>query len=114
MLKKKTPLLVCDVFVLDLDPSNKNKRAKNGMPLYMFLARVLLGRAYVCQTAKQYIRAPCSCNEDKCNDTTHRASAYHSVVGTHKIPSQRLKFREFIVYEKCNSYPEFLIEYVRQ
>jgi len=103
------------MFVLDLNLSDKNRRAGNGTPLYMFLARVLLGRAYVCRAAKQYQRAPCSCSEDRCKDTTHRASAFHSVIGTHKSPSdQPLKFREFVVYDKCNSYPEFLIEYVRQ
>jgi len=107
-------ILGVNVFMLDLDVSNKDRRARNGTSLYIFLARVVLGRVYVCQSAKQYKRAPCSCNDDKCKDTSHRASAYHSVLGTHKDPSTRLKFREFVVYEKSNSFPEFLIEYVRQ
>ena len=94
---------------------NKNQRARNGTPLNMILARVLLGRAYVCQAAKSYKRAPCSCNEDNCKDARHKGSAYHSVIGTHKNPTdQPLKFREFVVYEKCSSYPEFLIEYERR
>jgi len=81
----------------------------------MWLARVLLGRAFVCQDAKPYKRAPCSCNIDDCKEAAHKPSAYHSVVGTHKTSSsQRLKFREFIVYEKFCSYPEFLIKYERQ
>ena len=102
-----------DAFVLDLDLANKDRRTRNGTQLNMILARVLLGRVFVCQAAKQYKRAPCSCNEDRCTDTSHRASAYHSVLGTHKEPSTRLKFREFVVYDKCHSYPEFLIEYTR-
>jgi len=102
-------------FVLDLDAKDKTRRARQGTQLYMLLARVLLGRAYVCQNATKYKRAPCSCYRDDCKNATHKDTAFHSVIGTHKAPStQRLKFREFIVYEKCCSYPEFLIEYERQ
>ncbi|XP_033742687.1 protein mono-ADP-ribosyltransferase PARP14-like [Pecten maximus] len=75
-------------------------------PKKMFLARMCLGEAYVSKTANKYRRPPCKeCFQDNC---AHK-KFYDSVVGDGKWI-----FREFVVYDPRQSYPEFLITYVRK
>lgn len=84
-----------------------NQDTKELKRRYMFVARVLLGEPYLCQTNNVELRrAPCNSG---CGD---RCTAGHpmcdSVVGT------KHSFREFIVYNPEQSYPEFLVEYELQ
>jgi O-acetyl-ADP-ribose deacetylase (regulator of RNase III) len=90
------------------------QRTAIGQPLYMFVCRVTLGNPYVARKPKAFRRPPCThvgCNSDTC--TTHH-DMYDSVLGTHKRDGTPLLFREFIVYHPDQSYPEYLVEYVRQ
>ena len=87
----------------------------------MFVVRVLLGNAFICDQPQQWRRPPCispGCLKDDCVDASH-GGIYDSVIGTHRVdPSTgqqvALFFREFVVYEKAQCYPEYLVEYERQ
>ncbi|KAL3880945.1 hypothetical protein ACJMK2_033147 [Sinanodonta woodiana] len=72
----------------------------------MFLVRACLGEVYIesCSTAHQ--RPPCrQCKQDKC---TNHSNLYDSVVG-----EGSWNFREFVLYERMQVYPEYLITYRR-
>jgi hypothetical protein len=76
-----------------------------------------LGHAYVCTKPVMLVKPPCTfpgCNSDKCTDAGHRGEFFDSVIGTHRSNGERLIFREFIVYDSSQCYPEFLIEYERK
>jgi hypothetical protein len=109
----------------------KDARVGLHKPLYMFIFRVLLGSAHVCQKPRQFKRPPCTDNAC-CSDTCSQHTLYDSVIGTHNyqdgnvlrhhmmvgkisqtMATRRLLFREFVIYEQPKCYPEFLIEYER-
>ena len=74
----------------------------------MLLVRACLGEMYVESNPRQYKRAPCkTCEQDKCTCT--ESEFYDSVVA-----DGDWNFREFILYEKTQSYPEYLITYERR
>ena len=78
----------------------------------MLIARVLLGDVYVCETARHFRRPPCKgvgCNLDDCS--THEL--FDSVMGVGKSSGKRLLFREFIVYDRQQCYPDYIIKYKR-
>ena len=66
---------------------------------FMFLCRVTLGSPFHTQQSHNNLRRPPERSDKKC--------LWDSLVG--KIPAMR--YREFIVYDKFQCYPEFLIEY---
>ncbi|XP_053399094.1 protein mono-ADP-ribosyltransferase PARP14-like isoform X2 [Mercenaria mercenaria] len=73
----------------------------------MFLIRMCLGKMYVEKSAKTFARAPCMhCCMDKCSCKDN--SFFDSVVG-----DGGWNFREFVVYDRTQVYPEYLITYVR-
>ncbi|XP_052278979.1 uncharacterized protein LOC127877306 isoform X2 [Dreissena polymorpha] len=75
----------------------------------MFLMRMLLGQCFVCddQNPTKYKRAPCcTCFSDVCKQHLQR---FDSVIGD----NQKL-FREFVVYDNGQCYPEYLITYERR
>ncbi|WAQ97953.1 TNKS-like protein [Mya arenaria] len=75
----------------------------------MFLMRVALGNCYLCTdlNPQKYRRPPCTkCKRDDCK--THDSN-YDSVVGDNKK-----LFREFVVYDGVQCYPEYLITYERR
>ncbi|KAK3099966.1 hypothetical protein FSP39_012670 [Pinctada imbricata] len=83
-------------------PDNRTRKG-----LKMFLLRMCLGDVLVCCNAQQFRRGPCKfCVKDRCNckNTQH----YDSVMGDRKWI-----FREFVVYDKRQVYPEYLISYDR-
>jgi hypothetical protein len=76
----------------------------------MFLMRLLLGRIFVTEQDKKYKQPPCSqCFRDDCIDARHER--FDSVVGV-KQQTGGL-FREFVVYDRDQCYPEYLITYTR-
>ena len=80
----------------------------------MFVNRVLLGHPFVSQKPSQFRKPPCTeitCGKDDCK-AGHVSS--DSVIGTHKDGGVELIFREFIVYQLQQCYPEFLVEYERK
>jgi len=94
----------------------KDKRTDGSNALYMFVVRVVLGHVFICRKPSQFQSPPCTgqnCHRDDCSDPSHQP-LFHSVVGTHKGESQRLIFREFVVYDLSQAYPEFVVEYERQ
>ncbi|ESN94890.1 hypothetical protein HELRODRAFT_193757 [Helobdella robusta] len=93
--------------------NNKDARKPIGAKMYMILSRVLLGSAYVCTSPYGFKKPPC--NQPQCGnmDGCSLHQFHDSVIGTHKDPKNKLVFKEYIVYDKNYSYPEFLIEYVR-
>lgn len=85
------------------DPVSKRSRGEKKM----FLIRMCLGQVYVTRTPKPYARAPCKrCYEDKCSCNDN--SFFDSVVG-----DGGWNFREFVVYDRTQVYPEYLITYQR-
>ena len=97
---------------------------------YMFVVRVLLGQPYVARKPHKYQRPPCTA---QCDDTCTHSDFYDSVIGTHKDmaksggyvmvgghpasagPGTRpLLFREFVIFDKSQCYPEFLVTYERR
>jgi hypothetical protein len=94
----------------------KTSRVGTHQSLYMYVTRVLLGHAYICTTPKEFKRPPCTasgCNSDLCKNTGHLGSVHDSVIGVARNDGTRLLFREFIIYEPAQSYPEFRVEYER-
>eukprot|EP00105_Crassostrea_gigas_P028096 XP_011449639.1 PREDICTED: uncharacterized protein LOC105343839 [Crassostrea gigas] len=87
---------------------DKDKRGTEGR---MFLMRFLLGHMYLTEKPNKYKLPPCyHCRRDCCTNQSHQP--YDSVVGV-KQQSGGL-FREFVVYEKNQCYPEYLITYTRE
>ncbi|CAL1535023.1 unnamed protein product [Lymnaea stagnalis] len=95
---------------------SKQQRTPNGTKLTLILTRMLLGNVFLCDDkhksvqskgSKKLSRPPCmSCLEDfcKCRDQT----LFDSVMGDGKW-----LFREFVVYESSQCYPEYVITYTR-
>lgn len=77
----------------------------------MFVVRALLGNVYVCNRQNNFKRPPCTgpgCYQENCK--TH-VEHFDSVMGVGFDGLNRAKYREFIVYEKQLTYPEFLVQY---
>ena len=77
----------------------------------MLLVRMILGDSYLCsdQNPYKYRRPPCANMKhlrDDCTDSSH--GSFDSVIGQSRM------FREFVVYEKDQCYPEYLINYNRK
>ena len=62
----------------------KQARVGVNQPLFMFVFRVLLSRAYICQEPKQFKRPPCT-DASCCSDICSKHSLYDSVIGTHNF-----------------------------
>lgn len=87
---------------------DSDKRRTRGK---MFLMRMLLGRMYLTERPKKYKLPPCyDCMRVGCTNQSHQG--FDSVVGV-KQQTGGL-FREFVVYEKEQCYPEYLITYTRE
>ncbi|KAL3880865.1 hypothetical protein ACJMK2_033071, partial [Sinanodonta woodiana] len=72
----------------------------------MFLVRACLGEVYIESSSTAHQRPPCrQCKQDKC---TNHSNLYDSVVG-----EGSWNFREFVLYERMQVYPEYLITYRR-
>ena len=100
--------------VLLSDP--KTARADSSATLCMFVTRMVLGNVFICRKPTAFRKPPCTgkdCHKDNCVNQSHQPF-FHSVVGTHKNDNTRLIFREFVVYDLSQAYPEFLVEYERQ
>ncbi|XP_060083055.1 uncharacterized protein LOC132562332 [Ylistrum balloti] len=73
----------------------------------MLMMRLLLGDTFVTSVPEKYSLPPCkTCNKVKC--LTHHHN-YDSVVA-----DGQWLFREFVVYDKNQCYPEYIITYDRQ
>ncbi|XP_021352046.1 uncharacterized protein LOC110449485, partial [Mizuhopecten yessoensis] len=73
----------------------------------MLLMRLLLGDMFVTSTPFKYSLPPCkTCNKEKCINHSY---TYNSVVA-----DGQWLFREFVVYDKNQCYPEYIITYDRQ
>uniref|UniRef100_A0A182YU59 Poly [ADP-ribose] polymerase n=1 Tax=Biomphalaria glabrata TaxID=6526 RepID=A0A182YU59_BIOGL len=97
--------------------TDKHFRRPNGTKLTMIMTRILLGNAFVCDEShkkvsnldpkKRFKKPPCmSCHDDLCY--CGNRDYYDSVMGDGKW-----LFREFVVYDASQCYPEFLITYER-
>ncbi|XP_069131153.1 protein mono-ADP-ribosyltransferase PARP14-like [Argopecten irradians] len=88
------------------DQYSDSKDNRTSSPKKMLLTRMCLGEAYISKTPTKFRKPPCKeCLKDSC---AHK-KFYDSVVGDGKWI-----FREFIVYDPRQSYPEFLITYIRK
>ena len=74
----------------------------------MFLVRACLGRMFTRNKSKRFKRPPCRERDCKSDECAHE-DRYHSIV-----EEEKFIFREFIVYEGCQVYPEYLITYDRE
>jgi serine/threonine protein kinase len=81
---------------------------------YMFLCRVALGQPFSTPKEHRQLRRP-PCLEGHFDEPcSHRR--FDSLLATTKATDSAsflLKFREFVVYDKMQCYPEYLIEYMR-
>eukprot|EP00105_Crassostrea_gigas_P040101 XP_019924249.1 PREDICTED: poly [ADP-ribose] polymerase 11-like [Crassostrea gigas] len=85
---------------------DKNNRRTIGLTI--LLVRMVLGNIYVATKPKQFKMPPCTtCLTDRCTNESHEH--FDSVVAD--IPNKL--FREFIVYDGTQCYPEYLITYNR-
>ncbi|KAH9523254.1 hypothetical protein Btru_066214 [Bulinus truncatus] len=95
---------------------DKFQRSPNGTNLKLILARMLLGNVFICdenhklvvqKVGRKFKKPPCmSCSEDLCHcvNTDHFDSL---------MADGKWLFREFIVYESSQIYPEYIITYQR-
>ncbi|KAK0062248.1 hypothetical protein Bpfe_008349 [Biomphalaria pfeifferi] len=88
----------------------------NDSKLTMILCRVVLGNVFLCEPNSEFVtnpvkklyRPPCTrCLETRCN--CEKQTLFDSVMGDGQFP-----FREFVVYEGSQIYPEYIITYVRE
>ncbi|XP_052101344.1 protein mono-ADP-ribosyltransferase PARP14-like isoform X1 [Mytilus californianus] len=82
-------------------------------PKKMILTRMLLGEIYVTDQPKSFQRPPCkTCKKDKCCDSSHnpRGQGFFDSV----VVDGQWNFREFIVYNSSQCYPEYIITYKRK
>ena len=85
----------------------------------MFLTKVILGHSYIAQRGDSQMKRP-PCVHHCTGKCEHKKSEfYDSVMGTHVIDRKtnklrRLLFREFIIFEKRQCYPTYIITYVRK
>lgn len=95
-------IICCNLLLSDYKANRSNENLK------MLLVRMCLGDIFVQSEPTSYKRAPCkACWKDKCTCTLNEF--YDSVVG-----DGRWNYREFVVYEKTQLYPEYIITYERQ
>ncbi|KAK6976308.1 poly [ADP-ribose] polymerase [Biomphalaria glabrata] len=95
---------------------DKTSRKPNGSELTLILARMLLGNVFVCdenhkwlekKVGRKFKKPPCMhCLEDLC--ICFQNEHYDSVMGDGKW-----LFREFVVYDGSQCYPEYVIKYKR-
>ncbi|XP_078580934.1 uncharacterized protein LOC144864598 [Branchiostoma floridae x Branchiostoma japonicum] len=78
----------------------------------MFLVRVTLGRLFVGPddgTARNYTRPPCTVHGCARFDCSH-VGRFDSVIGG---TSKHKMFREYVIYDRFQAYPEYVITYSR-
>ncbi|KAK3607032.1 hypothetical protein CHS0354_020462 [Potamilus streckersoni] len=93
------------------DQYTDSKQARMPGEKKMFLMRMVLGNIYICTDSNphKYRRPPCrTCFLDDCADAKHTHGYFDSVVG-----DMGKLFREFVVYDKSQCYPEYIITYTR-
>ncbi|KAK3577718.1 hypothetical protein CHS0354_002931 [Potamilus streckersoni] len=91
------------------DQYTDSKKARTPCKKKMFLMRMVLGNMFVCTDPNphKYRKEPCrTCYRDDC--TMHTMGSFDSVVG-----DMGKLFREFVVYDKNQCYPEYIITYRR-
>ena len=99
--------------------SDKNKDKRAADPHYMLLMKVVTGHIYIAKKSEwERKRPPCVSHSDEFCSTCGKNEFFDSVMGTHKTNNDGsttpLLFREFIIYEKSQSYPAYLITYNRK
>lgn len=93
-------------------PDSPSSRTAIGTKLVMLICRVLLGNAFECREPQQFQRPPCeTCQNVRC---VKHEKFYDSVIGLNRSGGEPLLFREFIVYERFQAYPEYIVHYERK
>ena len=91
-------ILNCELYCSFAD--DKSNRTPIGTKLVMLLCRVLLGKYTEVQ--------------EPCPRRTEAPKGFHSLIGTGKGVDDSLLFPEYVVYDKAQIYPEYIIHYVRE
>lgn len=114
-LKEKCKWDIYNIISYLLDDKT-HRSAGKGEKKKMFLIRMLLGNAYLCNESEnphKFCRPPCTtCHMDNCTTYSHVNKCldkFDSVVGD----NDKL-FREFVVFDNDQCYPEYLITYERR
>ena len=95
----------CTVSTFAFVPDDRQHRKTKS--LHMLLVRCTMGDICLIKETKKLTRPPCKVG--KChNDTCTHDDRYNSVVA-----EETYIFREFCVYEKQQTYPEYVITYDR-
>jgi hypothetical protein len=88
---------------------------RTGDPCVMFLCRVLVGQPHIMLQPKHDIVRP-SCLEHKAFECLCPGKRFDSVLVQTKRqdPASRFeRFREIVIYEGCQAYPEYVVHYKR-
>ena len=96
--------------------SKSDEYVPPGPKQYMFLCRVLLGSPFVTTTPQKDMRRP-PCVERHCSNPKCAHAQHDSLLAPCRALDAKAcleRFREFVVYNGDQAYPEFLIEYVRE
>ncbi|KAK2179025.1 hypothetical protein NP493_518g01025 [Ridgeia piscesae] len=101
------------------DQYTDSKDGRAGGEHVMFLTKVILGHIYNAKKGNKTMKRP-PCVHHCTGKCEHKKSEfYDSVMGTHVIDRhtnnlRKLLFREFIIFEKRQCYPTYIITYVRK
>lgn len=77
----------------------------------MFVVRATLGDVYVADVGRSFRRPPCTtrgCYGDRCR---RHMQLFDSISGIGNDRGQPMRYREFVIYERQQSYPEYLVQY---
>eukprot|EP00038_Savillea_parva_P030230 m.76445 g.76445 ORF g.76445 m.76445 type:complete len:702 (-) comp9062_c0_seq1:278-2383(-) len=88
--------------------SKSDQYTGQGADLYMFLARVVVGTPHCTNTRRGFRRPPCV---QGCLETQ---GCLHERTDSVFFSSPAKNFREFVVYDNAQCYPEYLVRYRRE
>ena len=106
----------------DEEKVNDDKKTKSGSigeKAKMIVSRVILGDAHFTNKPLKGIRRPpCVLGHINCNHNHNQSSSQNhklcnSVISTHVVNKLLKNYREFVIYDRELSYPEFVVEYER-
>ncbi|KAI0240847.1 hypothetical protein LSAT2_008352 [Lamellibrachia satsuma] len=90
------------------------KGSRTTGPHSMFLSKVILGHSYIAKKPNKHLSRPPCLHHCKYCCKHGPNNFFDSVMGTHRDNGSRLLFREFIIYERSQIYPAYIITYKRK
>lgn len=85
----------------------EDKGNRSGGEKKVIMLRMLLGSAWISNKPRSTLTRP-PCTATSCDDTDCMHDRHDSVIGY-----EHWNFREFVVYDPAQCYPEYIISYKR-